>query len=265
METKEKKVKKIVEDKPQVKKDTWEYKDRNYFLKGSKEPLTFKLGSRHTSRHSLLWYDPEKGHQRELRYATNQQSVFVDQQEGPVTLEHIIFKDGSLSVPKEKQNLQKLLSLYHPAKGYLYEEFDPVIVAEDELENIDMQLDAMNMAKTLDLDQAEAILRVEVGSSVSEMSSKEIKRDILLMAKKQPAAFIMLVNDENIILRNFAIKATELQIIKLSQDQRTFHWGSNNRKLMTIPFDENPYSAIASWFKTDEGVEIYKTIEKKLK
>jgi len=34
---------------------------------------------------------------------------------------------------------------------------------------------------------------------------------------------------------------------------------------MTVPFDENPYSAMASWFKTDEGVEVYKSIDKKLK
>ena len=34
---------------------------------------------------------------------------------------------------------------------------------------------------------------------------------------------------------------------------------------MTIPFDENPYSAMASFMKTDEGVEIYKSIEKRWK
>ena len=71
--------------------------------------------------------------------------------------------------------------------------------------------------------------------------------------------------DENVQLRNFGIKATELGIIKLSQDQRTFTWGSNDRKLMNVPFDENPYSALAAWFKTDEGVEIYSQIEKRLK
>jgi hypothetical protein len=34
---------------------------------------------------------------------------------------------------------------------------------------------------------------------------------------------------------------------------------------MTVPFDENPYSALAAFFKTDEGVEVYKAIQKKLK
>ena len=97
------------------------------------------------------------------------------------------------------------------------------------------------------------------------MSSKEIRRDLLLFARRNPELFIQLANDENVQLRNFAIKASEAGIIKLSQDQRTFMWGTNNAKLMTVPFDENPYSAMAAFFKTDEGVEIFKSIEKKFK
>ena len=85
------------------------------------------------------------------------------------------------------------------------------------------------------------------------------------MARRNPALFIELANDENVQLRNFAITATEANIIKLSADNRTFTWASNNRKLMNVPFDENPYSAMAAWFKTDEGLEVYKSIEKKTK
>ena len=66
-------------------------------------------------------------------------------------------------------------------------------------------------------------------------------------------------------LRNFGIKATEAGIISLSQDQRTFAWASNGKKLMQVPFDENPYSAFAAYLKTDEGVEVYKSIQKKIK
>ena len=112
---------------------------------------------------------------------------------------------------------------------------------------------------------AEAIMRVEVGSKVSEMSSKELKRDLLIFAKFNPELFLELASDSNVTLRNFGIKATEMNILKLSSDQRTFSWGSNNRKLMNVPFDEHPYSALASWFKTDEGMEVYSNIEKQLK
>jgi hypothetical protein len=93
----------------------------------------------------------------------------------------------------------------------------------------------------------------------------ELKRDLVVFAKRNPALFIELANDENIELRNLAIVATEANIIKLSQDQRTFTWASNGKKLMTIPFDENPYTAMAAFFKTDEGVEVFKSIQKKLK
>ena len=127
-----------------------------------------------------------------------------------------------------------------------------------------MEIEALNAAKDIDIDMAEAIMRVEVGSKVSDMSSKELRRDLLLYAKRNPELFLELVNDENVQLRNFGIKATEMGIIKLSSDQRTFSWGSNDRKLMNVPFDEHPYSALAAWFKTDEGMEIYKNIEKRL-
>ena len=107
-------------------------------------------------------------------------------------------------------------------------------------------------------------MRVEKGSEVSKMSSKELKRDLLVFARRNPVLFLDLASDDNVQLRNFGIKATELGIIKLSQDQRNFLWGSNDRVIMTVPFDEHPYSALAAWFKTDEGMEVYSNIEKRL-
>jgi len=245
-------------------KPEWEIKDRIYYLTKNKKPLTYTIPTKHSRKTPLLWFDDKTGEQRELRYATNQNSPFVDEQKGEATMGHIVFKDGDLRVPKEKQNLQKLLSLYHPLKGKMYEEYSAVKVAIEELDILDLQLDAMNLAKQIDIDQAEAILRVELGSKVDSMSSKELKRDTLIFARNNPRLFIQLVNDENVQLRNIAIKASEAGIINLSQDQRTFTWASTGRKLMNVPFDENPYSAFAAFLKTDEGVEVYKSIDKKL-
>ena len=248
----------------EIQAPKWEMKDRRYYLLQNKEPLTYTLNSKNTSRHPLLWFDEKTGEQKELRYATNQNSPFTQDQKGEVTLGHIIFEDGVLAVPKQKQNLQKLLSLYHPKKSAIYAEWEADVVAEDELDDINLELDAMIAAKEMDIDHAEAVLRVELGSKVSSLSSKELRRDLLLMARKNPDAFLSIASDENVGLRNTGIRAVEQHIIKIAQDQRTFHWGSNDRKLMTVPFDENPYSALAAWFKTDEGVEVYKTIQKKL-
>ena len=244
---------------------TWEIKDRHYFLSGRKTPLTLTIPSKHTRKHPLLYFDPASNSQREIRFATNQQSCFVDEQKGEATMGHITFKDGVLMVKKELQTLQKLLSIYHPMSGNLFHEHDNIAVAEDELYDIELEIHALNAAQQMDIDQAEAILRVELGSQVTSMASKEIKRDLLMFAKRNPKLFIDLANDENVILRNFAIRAVELGIIILSPDQRTFLWGTNKKKLVTVPFDQNPYSEFAAFLKTDEGLEVYKSIEKKLK
>jgi hypothetical protein len=253
----------VVKDKPKQKskntENNWEIKDRLYYLKNNKTPLTYLIrGS------NIHYFDEEKGYERELKYTSNQRTPFVDEMKGEQRLEHIIFERGNLFVPKQKTVLQKLLSLYHPHRNTLFEEYKPIKQAASEIDYLEMEIEALNAAKDLDIDMAEAVMRVEVGSEVNNMSSKELRRDILLYAKKSPRLFLELVKDENVQLRNFGIKATELGIIKLSQDQRTFSWGSNDRKLMNVPFDEHPYSALAAWFKTDEGMEVYSNIEKRL-
>jgi hypothetical protein len=240
--------------------DGWEIKNRSYFLRGKSR----KSLSRTIKSAGIYYFDEEKGYERELKYCENQRTCFVDEMQGDQRLSHIIFRRGALYVPREKQTLQKLLSLYHPGRKHIYTEYQPQVEAQNDMKILELEIDALNAAQNLDIDMIEAVLRVEMGSKVSEMSSKELKRDLLLYAKKNPKLFLELVTDENVQLRNFGIKATEMGILKLSSDQRTFSWGSNDRKLMNVPFDEHPYSALAAWFKTDEGMEIYSNIEKRL-
>ena len=237
----------------------WEIKDRMYNLIGGKKPLSRSIKSA-----DIYYFDEEKGYERELKYCQNQKTSFVDEMKGDQRLEHIIFRSGALFVPKEKTTLQKLLSLYHPHRDVIYEEYKPAALAEEEIDILEMQVDALTAARNIDIDMAEAIMRVEVGSKVSELSSKELRRDLLVFARNNPKLFLELADDENVMLRNFGIRAVEAGILRLSSDQRNFLWGSNGRKLMTIPFDEHPYTALSHWFKTDEGMEIYNNIEKRL-
>jgi len=250
--------------KPEVRerkkpKNEWEIKNRVYYLKGNKKPLSRMIKST-----DIYYFDEEKGYQRELKYCENQQTCFVDEMKGDQRLSHIVFRSGNLFVPKEQTVLQKLLSLYHPHKDKLFYEYKPAKLAEEEIDVLEMQVDALTAARNIDIDMAEAIMRVEKGSEVSKLSSKELRRDLLVFARNNPKLFLELADDENVMLRNFGIRAVEAGILRLSSDQRNFLWGSNGRKLMVIPFDEHPYTALAHWFKTDEGMEIYSNIEKRL-
>ena len=173
-----------VKEQPK-KKDSWEMKDRNYYLLRDLNPLTYTIRSR-----GIFYFDEEKGYERELKYTVNQRTSFVDEFKGDARLGHIVFENGALYVPKEKQTLQKLLSLYHPDRNTSFQEQNLVKEAEDDMDYLNLEIEALNLARDMDVDRAEAILRTEQGSEVSKLTSKELRRDILVFAKQNAELLI---------------------------------------------------------------------------
>ena len=97
------------------------------------------------------------------------------------------------------------------------------------------------------------------------MASNEIRRDMLIFARQNPDKFIDLANDENINLRNVAVRAVEMGVIALKEDQRTVYWNNKTKeKIITVPYGENAYSALAAFFKTDEGLDVLQSINNSL-
>jgi len=233
---------------PSIEKG-WEIKDRTYILTNNRSPISWTIQTKHTARKPLLWFDEKNGVNREIRYATNQKSLFVDEQDGAVTLSHAVFLDGIMYVPKEKQDL--------------WQEIDDVQEAAEEIDVLELELEALNLVNEMDIEHLEAIMRTEMGSGVSKLSSKELKRDGYKFAKSQPILFLELANDEDIKLRNLANRAVEIGILQLTDDNTVFKF-ANGKKVLTVPFEQHPYAALAQYFKTDEGVDLMKSIMKKL-
>jgi hypothetical protein len=246
-----------------VATQTWEQKDRLYVLKGGGSPVNFILRSKHSNNKPLQYFDGKM--QRAMRYATNQTSVFIDDQIGDATLPAIIFENGKLMVRKEDILLQEFLSIYHPDKAKVFVEFDGSKLAEEEVKNIDAELDAMLLAREMEIEDLEAVARVVLRSAVTDMSSKEIRRDMLNYARKNPQEFISISNDENIKLRNVAIRAVENGILFIQDDNVTVCWNDKKKeKILVAPYGENVYSALAKFFKTDEGITTMQAILNKL-
>ena len=236
----------------------WELKDRTYLLKGI-SPLTYKIRSQ-----GFLWFDEDKGINREIRYAINQNTLFVDEQDEHVRLGHVMFADGALFVPKSQPQLQQLLSIYHPQANVKWVEIDEAKDAEDEIDVLELQLKALNLVGEIEVDHLEAIMRTEHGGSVTTMSSKELKRDAYRFAKSNPKLFLELSEDEDLKLRNLASRSVESGILKLTDNGTVFKLAKTGKKILTVPFDTNPYAALSQYFKTDEGVGLMKSIIKKL-
>ena len=245
-----------------------QYKAKSYRLKGDQAPLSYMLSSRHSQRSPLLYFDEKTGVNEPLRYARNQKSPFENEQDGNAILEPIVFEDGMLSVSKENQVLQKFLSI-HPSNGYVFEEINKERDAVSELEQVEFELEAQLEAKkvTTDLSKLTQVCRVLMGNAVENMTTAELKRDILVYAKNNPDDFLDTVNDPMLELMDDVYQFFNLSLLSTRNNGKDVYYNlpNNKKKMLTIPFGEDPNFIVASFMKSDDGLEVYKLLKNKIK
>ena len=246
-----------------MKKTVEKYVDKQYKLLGDTAPLSYMLASRHTRRFPLLWFDEEKGENRALRYARNQKSPFEDEQDGNAILEPIVFEDGFLYVPKSNQSLQKFLE-YHPAYGKRFTVVDNAKNAEQLVEALNYEADALIAARQLTIDQVEAITRVAFGSDPSTLTTAELKRDILIFAKRQPQSFLQILGDSTLMIDSLVQSFFDKGILSFRNKKKDVYFNkpSNKKRMLTIPFGEDPLYVVSSYLQSDEGLEVLEFLER---
>ena len=240
-------------------KTTTKYVDKIYKLTRESAPLSLILASRHTQRFPLLWFDETTGTNKALRYARNQNSPFQDEQDDNAVLEPIIFENGFLTVKKENQVLQKFLE-YHPGKGRVYVEVDKAKEATDIVKNLNIEVDALIQARQLKVDEVENIARVIFQKDISTVTSDELRRDILVFAKNQPQDFLLLLKDPALKLNAKIQLFFDKNLLQFRNNNKEvfFNTPSNKKKMLNIPYQEDPFYIIASHFQTDDGLEALK-------
>ena len=239
--------------------------DKVYRLTKNNSPLSFMLPTRNTKRYPLLWFDEEKGINKPLRYARNQNSPFEDEQDGSAIVEPIIFEDGMLHVPKNNQVLQKFLH-YHPMKGLKYEEINEERDASEDVEFLNLEVDALIEARQLSIDQLENIASVIFGVDTSKISTAEMKRDVLVYARQYPDEFLDIVRDPQLKLQATVRQLFDNGIIQFRKNQKEvwYNTTNNKKKMLTVPFGEDGHFTVSTYFQTDDGVEALKVLEKML-
>jgi hypothetical protein len=239
--------------------------DKIYKLKGKIAPLSYTIPSRNTKRYPLLWFDEENNVNRPLRYAINQKSPFEDEQDGSAIVEPIIFENGFLSVPKNNPVLQSFLH-YHPLNGRTFIEMDNERDAAQEVESLSFEVDALIQARQLNLEQLETICRVLFGKDPARYTSAELKRDVLVYAKRDPRGFLSILDDPMLQLQSNVHVFFENKLLTFRNGHKEvwFNTNSNKKKMLTVPYGEDPYFSVANFLKTDDGIDVLKMLENSL-
>jgi hypothetical protein len=233
--------------------------DKVYKLKKDVAPLCYILPSRNGKRYPLLHFDGTSN--RPLRYSINQKTPFEDEQDKNVILEPVVFENGFLSVPRTNPVLQYFLSL-HPANGHVFEEVNTERDAASELEEMNHEVDAMIAAKSLSIDEIERVARVILGKDISKLATSELKRDIMVYARRSPQEFVSLLNDPMLNLTSTVALMFDKGILgyRGSRDVH-FNLPNNKKRLLTIPYGEDRDYIVASYLQSDEGLETFKLLE----
>ena len=243
-----------------------EPKDRTYLLKLQEAPLSYYIAHKDTPRKRLLYYDEESNSNHPLRYARNSRSPFQDDQDANVIVEPIVFEDGVLTVPKSNPVLQEFL-YYHPGNGTEFYEFDAERDAQEDVMELFSEIDALLLARDLadkDLTTLEAVARLVLHGNVDLMSSAEIKRDMMLFAKRYPQDFMEAASDPLLKINNMAARAFSTGYFTFRGNKDIhFNLKDNKKRLMTVPFGHDQIHALASYLQSDEGLELYKFLEEK--
>jgi hypothetical protein len=238
--------------------------DKFYKLK-NESPLSYTLVSRNSYKFPLMWYDEKNNVNRVLRYARNQRSPFEDEQDDNVILEPIIFEDGLLHVPKNNPVLQEFLH-YHPLNGIIFQEVDKEKDASAEVEDLNIEVDALVEARKLSVEQIEMMTRVLFGKDPSLTSTPELRRDILVFAKQSPRDFLNILNDPELKyqakIRTFF--ENKLLITKNNDREIWFSTSTNKKKMISVPFGEDPYTVAGAYLQSDEGLDSLKMLESHL-
>lgn len=249
-----------------MKRVKLEPKDRTYLLKLENAPLSYFIAHKDTARKRLLYYNEETNTNHPLRYARNSNSPFQEEQDANVIVEPIVFEDGVLNVPKTNPVLQEFLH-YHPGNGSEFYEFDPEKDAQEDVEYLFNEIDALILARDLadkDFTTLEAVARLVLRGNIDKMSSSEIKRDMMIFAKRYPQDFMEAANDSSLKINNFAARAFSSGYFTFRNNKDIhFNLKDNKKRLMTVPFGHDHIHVFASYLQSDEGLELYKFLEEK--
>jgi hypothetical protein len=187
----------------------------------------------------------------------------MEEQDGNAILEPIVFENGFLTVRKENQNLQQFLAL-HPGNGRTFVEVDKNKDAQDKVDALNEEVDALIEARQLSIDQVVNMSRVLFNKNVSKMTTAELKRDLLVFAKTNPKDFLLLLKDPMLKLNATVQSFFDSNLLTLRNGDREiwFNTPSNKKKMLNVPYGEDPLHMAVSFFQSDDGIDVLKHLKK---
>jgi hypothetical protein len=237
-----------------------------YRLSNGRTPLSLLLANRHTHRKQLLWYDEKEGN-RPIKFATNQRSIFEDEQDGHAIVGTIEFKDGALTCdPRRDATLIKFLE-HHPDNvkngGNVFFQMDHEKEAQKLIDLLDLEYEANNLARSLDIEDIEKVGYMIFGNKVRNLKTAELKRDVFIYARNNPSDFLDMFENPDANKLAVIEKALAEKYISFRKEKTELFWNLKDDKsmIMRVKKGSEPMDEVAKFLSTNQGMEVFQLLE----
>lgn len=208
-------------------------------------------------------YDEGSGEMRNVRYSSNEPSIFRDEQTLNPIKSPIVFQGGKLFVDNSKPNLIAFLD-NHPQNqengGSTFRRVDTVKRVQVELSSEFLVVDAVGLLRSKPLDD---LLAVAVSRNIDvDRPVEEVKHDLLVYAKRSPQEFIEAFDSPAVRAKATVKQADSYQIIKVSAD--AVKWFDTNKMIISIPAGKDPVDTFVRYLLTEVGSPVLSEIEAQL-
>ena len=87
-----------------------------------------------------------------------------------------------------------------------------------------------------------------------------------MFSKHNPYEFMEVVNDPELEFEDEVRQFFDANMLSFRNKNKDvyFNLKGNKKKMLSIPFGEDPFHIVASYLKTDDGVDVYKGLSKML-
>lgn len=211
----------------------------------------------------LSVFDEDHGEVRQIRFCEGENSIYRDEQSDASVSTPVVFENGHLFVPPSQPNLAKFLDKHPGNKANGGNQFffvDHNKKAKDTIQKEFLLIDALSMVRTKPMDDLLSVATA-LGMNTDRLAD-EIKHDLMVYAKKNPASFMEMFDDPATKVKSDIKKAMSYGVI--SSDKGYVRWKDTNNHIIAVPEGKDAVDVFTRYCLTEAGSPVYEELKRQL-
>lgn len=208
-------------------------------------------------------FDEKSGQVREMRYCPNEPSIWRDEQSDSARKEAVVFRNGTLIVPRTKPNLMEYLDLHPGNQANGGNNFKLIDNKRDAEINLQKEFSVSEAIIAVRDKSIEELLPIAIYFGMNiDRNASEIRFDLLQRAKKKPSEFLSAFDSPIVKVRALVKQCESYQIIVLKEDGA--YWFDSNKMIVANPAGHDCDDTLSRFLMTEKGATTRSSLEERL-